>query len=137
MTRSVTLFLAIFLVLSLPTAAFGQFQLTDWYAAPSIVYFDGDPDRKTDDGFTGFQVNAGRYLGDYGAVELALGFSDVDGFYDFDRNGTFERSSESHLDFSANILAFHNRDGAFSPYVMAGIGYLGIDYSQGAAEKAQ
>jgi OOP family OmpA-OmpF porin len=134
MTRRLTQFLAIFLVLSLPAAAFGQFQFTDWYVAPSIVYFDDDPDRKTDVGISGFQINAGRYLGDYGAVELALGFTDMDGFYDFDRNRTFERGSESHFDFSANILAFHNRDGAFSPYVMAGIGYLGIDYSLAGEE---
>ncbi|MFT4564890.1 MAG: OOP family OmpA-OmpF porin [Gammaproteobacteria bacterium] len=132
MTRRLTQFLAIFLVLSVPVAAFGQ--LDDWYVAPSVVFIDGEPIRKTDDGLVGFQINVGRNMWDFAALELALGYSELDGFYPFGPGGAFVRDTETHLDFSANILYFFNPEATFSPYMMLGAGYLGVNLNGGGEE---
>ena len=104
-----------------------------WYASGSIFYFDDDPDRKTDDGLApGLQFNVGYDWTDHLTVEGQLGYAEIDGFYR--RNGVFVRDSETHLDISANVLAFYDRDRAFAPYVMAGIGYLGVSENGGGDE---
>ena len=104
----------------------------DWYVAGSVVYFDDDPDRRLDDGFAGLQFNVGYNWTDHLTLEGQLGYSDIDGFYR--RNGVWVRDSETHLDISANILAFYDRNRAFAPYVTAGIGYLGTSVNGGGDE---
>jgi len=38
---------------------------------------------------------------------------------------------QKHLDISANLLAYYDRDSVFTPYVMVGFGYLGVDAEEG------
>ncbi len=103
-----------------------------WYVSGSVIYFDDDPDRRTDDGIAGLQINAGYDWTDHLTLEGQLGYSDMDGFYL--RNGSFVRDSETHLDISANVLAFYDRNRPFAPYITAGIGYLGVSENGGGDE---
>ena len=48
------------LSLSFSGSAFAAVEWGDVYAAPSIVYNDDDPDRKTDDSISGIQIAGGR-----------------------------------------------------------------------------
>ena len=114
------------LILSFATTANGQ--SSDWYVTPSIVYTDDDGDRKLDDSLGGAQVSVGRDLTKHLSLEGMLGYSNIDGYYF--RNGVFVRDSESHLDISANLLAYFERDRVFAPYVMVGVGYLGVSYNE-------
>ncbi len=117
---------------SAPAAAMAPGLWGDWYVAGSIVYNDDDPDRRFDDGISGLQFNVGRHITDYLTLEGQLGYSDIDGF--FFRNGAWVRDSVSQLDVSANLLAFYDRNRAFAPYIIAGIGYLGQSVNGGGDE---
>ena len=114
-----TIFVA---ALSSVSAAYGE--TSDWYVAPAIVYTDDDSDRDIDDSVAGGQIRFGRALNEHLSVEGLLGYSNIDGVY----------SAEKHLDFSANLLTYFDRDRAFAPYVMFGIGYLGVDYETSGDE---
>ena len=120
-------FTIIGLALSFATVAQGQ--LDDWYVAPSIVFNDDDGDRKIDDSLAGSQINIGWDMSTFTSLELLLGYSDIDGFYDFDGDGVYVFDNEFHVDISANLLAFYDRDSTFAPYVMVGVGYLGVNYN--------
>ena len=97
-------FTIIGLALSFATVAQGQ--LDDWYVAPSIVFNDDDGDRKIDDSLAGSQINIGWDMSTFTSLELLLGYSDIDGFYDFDGDGVYVFDNEFHVDISANLLAF-------------------------------
>jgi len=115
-------FILIALALSFATVANGQSD--DWYIAPSIVFTDDDDDRKIDDSLAGGQISVGRNISTFASLELLLGYSKIDGVFD----------DESHLDVSANLLAFYDRDSTFAPYVMLGVGYLGVNYTAAGNE---
>ena len=110
------------LALSFATVALGQSD--DWYVAPSIVFTDDDGDRNIDDSLAGGQISVGRNISTFASLELLLGYSKIDGIFD----------DESHLDVSANLLAFYDRDSTFAPYVMLGVGYLGVNYTAAGNE---
>ena len=108
-------------------SAMAQGQEDDWYIAPSIIWFNDDPDRALDESLAGAQVNVGRNLTQYLSLEGLLGYSSIkaacvpgDCYPD-----------QKHLDFSANLLAFYDRDATFAPYAMVGVGYLGVDADEG------
>ena len=103
-----------------------------WYVSGSIIYFDDDPDRRLDAGLSGIQINAGYDWTDHLTVEGHLGYSDINGYYR--RNGLWVRDSETHLDISANLLAFYDRTRPFAPYLTAGIGYLGQSINGGGGD---
>jgi len=120
-----TLFIRLTMVmLALPLVAVAQGQTGDWYVAPSIVYFDDDPDRAISDGVSGGQVQFGLNITQYITLEGLLGYHDIDGWF----------QDETHLDISANVLAFYDRRATFAPYLIAGIGYLGVDFEDGGDE---
>jgi hypothetical protein len=97
-----------------------QAQWNDWYVAPSIVYFDDDPDRVVEDAFAGLQITAGRNITERMTLEGLLGYSSIDGYSD----STIRIPDQKHLDISANLLTFYDRERTFAPYVIVGIGYL-------------
>ncbi len=77
MTRLLRLLpLAVLLLASLAAQA----DEGDWYVAPSIVYFDDDPDRLIDDTFGGLQIQVGRGMSDRFWLEGLLGYNDIDGY---------------------------------------------------------
>ena len=86
-----------------------------------------DPYRVLDEGLAGAQVTVGRNLTQYLSLEGLLGYSDIkawcvpgDCYPD-----------QKHLEFSANLLTFFNRDATFAPYFLLGVGYLGVDADEG------
>lgn len=103
------------------TTAYGQ--KSDWYVAAMVVYANDDGDRNIDDSFAGGQLSVGRAVTEHVSIEGSLGYSDIDGF-----------PGQKHLDISVNGLAFIDRDATFSPYFLAGIGYLGTKID-GAGEE--
>ncbi len=113
------------LLLSFMTTAYGQD--SPWYVTPSAVWTNDDPDRAVADEVGGFQVAVGYDWTDRISVEGVLGYSSLTGFC---RPGDCY-PDQDHLDISLNVLAFHDRDSRFAPYLMAGIGYLGVDADEG------
>jgi OOP family OmpA-OmpF porin len=91
----------------------------DWYVAPSVVYFDDDPDRKIDTGVAGGQVQVGREMGRHFWLEGLLGYLDIDGF-----------PGQEHLELGINAVGNFRPDGRFSPYVIGGLGYLRADVGE-------
>ena len=118
----------IVLALSLATAAFGQ--PGDWYVAPSVLWHDDDGDRNIDDSFSGIQVVAGRDFTDHMTFEGLLGYASIKGYrgppvYDLWPNQT-------HIDISANLIAYYKRESTFAPYILLGVGYLAVDAETGS-----
>lgn len=88
----------------------------DWYVAPSLVYFDDDPDRKIDDSIAGLQIQVGREMSERLALEGLLGYYDIDGF-----------PGQEHLELGFNVIGKFLPESTFSPYVIGGLGYLRAD----------
>ena len=114
------------LILSFATTAQGQSD--DWYVAPSIVYNNDDADRALEDSFSGGQISIGRNMTDYLSLEGLLGYSSIKGYCG--RPGDCY-PDQKHLDISANLLAYYDRDSVFAPYLLVGVGYLGEDAEDG------
>lgn len=125
MTRFVTRFTIIFLGLSV--SALAQGQPDNWYGAASIVYNDDNPDRVLDDSLSGFQISVGRDINDYVSLEGLLGYSDISAFCEPGNCYPDQR----HIDVAGNILISRNRDRAFVPYILVGVGYLGVGADDG------
>ena len=122
MTLRLTL---IALALSFATAS--QAQSKDWYFAPSIVYTNDDGDRNIDDSLSGGQISFGRNMTDYLSLEGLLGYSNISGFCE--PGNCFP--DQEHLDISANLLAYYDRDSVFAPYLLVGVGYLSVGADEG------
>jgi OOP family OmpA-OmpF porin len=120
----------ILLIVALTLVSVANAQTNDWYVAPSIVYTDDDADREISDSVAGGQVNVGRNITDRLSLEGHLGYSDISGWSGPGRTSP----DQTHLDISANLLAFYDRDSRFAPYALFGIGYLGVEYSTGGHE---
>ncbi len=110
--------------LSLVSAA--QADTGGWYVAPAIVHTNDDGDRLLDDDIGGGQVAVGYDLSDDFMIEGMIGSSSLDGWY--------QGTGESHLDISANLLTFADREAAFAGYLLLGLGYLSVDYDGGGSE---
>ena len=124
MTRLLKLLaLAPLLLISLPAHA----DEGDWYVAPSIIWFNDDPDRALDEGLAGAQVAVGRNVTQHLSLEGLLGYSDIKAWCV--PGNCFP--DQRHLEFSANLLAFFNRDATFAPYILLGVGYLSVDADEG------
>jgi opacity protein-like surface antigen len=115
----------ILFVLAFSAVAHGQED--GWYVAPSIVWFNDDPDRALDESLAGAQVTVGRNLTEYLSLEGLLGYNSVNGYC---QPGDCY-PDQKHLDFSANLLAFYDRDARFTPYFLLGVGYLAVDADEG------
>ena len=121
---SIRLTLALF---TLAFSAVAQGQENNWYVAPSVIWIATDPDRAQDESLAGAQVSVGRNLTQYLSLEGLLGYSSIEAWcvpgdcY----------PDQTHLDISANLLAFYDRDATFAPYVMLGVGYLGTEQDEG------
>ena len=121
-------FTLIMLALSLAMAA--QAQSDDWYVAPAIVHTDDDDDRAIADSVAGVQITFGRDMTEHLAFEGLLGYSRIEGYVDPSES----YPDQNHLDISANLLAYPNRDWVFTPYLLFGIGYLGADLDPGGSD---
>ena len=95
----------------------------DWYVAPMVTYYDDDGDRNIDDSLAGGQITVGRQMTDHLAFEGLLSYLDISGYRDIN---VFSLG-QKHLELSANMLAFPNRDWTFAPYFLVGVGYVSAD----------
>jgi len=98
-------------------------EVGDWYLAAMAVYTDDDEDRNLDDSVAGGQLNLGRQMSERVAMEALLGYSDIDGF-----------PGQEHLEAGLNVLVHAAPSGAFSPYLLLGVGYLGTETTTGSEE---
>lgn len=103
----------------LPAAMGAHAAEGDWYVAPSVAYFDDDPDRKIDAGVSGGQVQVGREMSRHFWLEGLLGYHDIGGF-----------PAQEHLELGVNAIGNFRPDGMFSPYVLGGLGFLRADVGQ-------
>jgi len=118
------------LVFALFFASTAQAQLGDWYVTPSVIFNDDDGDRNVDDSLSGAQVVAGRDLTKNFTFEGLLGYSSIKGYRG---PPVFDIwPDQKHLDLSANLLAYFNRDSMFAPYLLVGLGYLAVDAEEGS-----
>ena len=113
------------LILALGTEARGQ--TGDWYVAPSIVFNQSDAYRATDDALSGIQIIGGRDMTDHLSLEALLGYSDLTGLCE--PGDCYP--DQKLLDLGAHVLVFLNRDAALAPYLLAGVGYLGVSADSG------
>ena len=122
-----TLFGLTYFTLAVLLSTTAQGQTGDWYVAATVVHIDDDSDRKIDDAIAGGQFSVVRDVTDRISLEGLLGYSDIPST----RGGL---PAQKHLEASFNVLGFGNRDSALSPYLLAGIGYLGTDFANGGEE---
>jgi OmpA-OmpF porin, OOP family len=115
------------IMLTLSLAAVAEAQMGDWYVAPSIVFTNDDSDRNIDDSLSGAQISVGRNMTQHISLEGLLGYSAIDGYCEPGNCWP----DQKHLDISANLLAYFNRDSVFAPYLLVGVGYLGADANEG------
>lgn len=115
MTRLAQIFA---LALVLTTSLMAHAEEGEWYLAPSVVYFDDDPDRRIDDSFAGLQAQFGKEVSRHLALEGLLGYQDIDGF-----------PGQKHLELGFNVIGKFLPDSVVSPYVIGGLGYLRADVS--------
>ncbi|MCZ6712196.1 MAG: OmpA family protein [Gammaproteobacteria bacterium] len=112
-----------YFLLAVLLATTAQAQNDDWYFAAAAVHTDDDGDRLLDDSVAGGQFSLGRAVSEHISLEGMVGYSDIDGF-----------PGQKHLDISVNVLGIFNRDSAFSPYVLGGVGYLGTELENAGDE---
>jgi OOP family OmpA-OmpF porin len=115
-------FIVILTLMSFHSSVFAQ--EGSWYLTPAIIYFDDDPDRALDDGIAGGSISGGWYFTDNLALEGALGYADIGGWFE----------DQTHLDLSVNLLAYMIPDASLSPYIIMGLGYLGTETASGSEE---
>jgi OOP family OmpA-OmpF porin len=113
------------LVLLLGALSFGNAlaseQVDEWYAAGLAVYIDPDSDRNLDNELAGGQVSIGKAFTEHLNFEFAGSYLEIDG------------DGGPGADFSGaavNGMYIWNRAGAFSPYVLAGVGAVNLDYNK-------
>jgi len=125
------------IALSFATTAMGQ--SGDWYVAPSLIYNDDAAYRAIDDSLSGIQINVGRNMTEHLTLEGLLGYSDIptEPCEPFD---CFP--GQRHIDVGFNLLTYFDRESAFAPYLLLGVGYLnvnpdsGTDFTRGSGETA-
>ena len=118
-----TLFGLTHIILAVLLSTTAQGQTNDWYLAPALVYTNDDADRRIDDSLAGGQLSLGRAISERIVLEGLLGYSDIEGF-----------PAQQHLEAGVNVLAFLSPDSAISPYLLAGVGYLGVDIDNAGDE---
>lgn len=116
-------FLLVMCVSLLAPASFAIAEVGDWYLTPAAVYTDDDGDRNIDDSLAGGQLSLGRQVSDHFDVEGVLGYSDIAGF-----------PGQEHLEAGLNIVGHLAPFSAFSPYLIAGAGYLGTETTTGITD---
>ena len=118
LTRLLALATGLSLALAAP-AADGEGQI---YVTPSLDFVDDDTDRSVDDDFGG---------------SLAIGYTyterwSIEAFaHTASLNGFPESNGQDHLELGINGLAVFDRESLVSPYLLAGLSNLQIDFDSG------
>ncbi len=128
MIRTSAVLAAFFMYFAVQGSAVAGDAVGEVYVTPSVVYLDDDKDRNVEDDFNGFQVALGYAWTEMFNVELFANRLSLEGAQDLDQ-----------LEYGANLLAVFNREGIFSPYLLAGISQtqteqiIGDDNSEAAS----
>jgi len=120
-SRTIALLTAAFIFLGAAAATAGN-DVGDIYITPSILYMDDDADRNVDDGITGGQLAIGYAWTRFLNIEGFVNLGQLDGVTDLDQ-----------YEIGANLLGVFNRDGLFSPYLLAGISHTDTDEPLGGS----
>lgn len=120
MTRCLIFLVATAVLAIAPLAAADR---GEWYIAGAAVYTDDDGRRNLDDSVAGGEFNVGFEFTDSLSLEGSFGYSDIYGF-----------PGQEHIDVSLNLLSHLSRGPRFSPYILAGVGYLGTETTTGSEE---
>ncbi len=119
---------AILIAVALASAIPAQAQDNEWYVSGSAIFFNDDPYRAISEGFAGAQFNGGRNLTEHLSLEGTLGYVSLSSDGCFNPGDCFP--DQDQLDFSANLLAYFNRDSVVAPYLLVGVGYLSVDVDE-------
>jgi len=120
-SRTIALLTAAFIFLGAAAATAGN-DVGDIYITPSILYMDDDADRNVDDGITGGQLAIGYAWTRFLNIEGFVNLGQLDGVTDLDQ-----------YEIGANLLGVFNRDGLFSPFLLAGISHTDTDEPLGGS----
>jgi OOP family OmpA-OmpF porin len=103
-------------------ASFASEQVGQWYVSGLGTYIDPDSDRNLDSEFAGFKLAGGFAIDEKWNVEIEASMLDVtgDGGPDTDFTGLL-----------LNGMYLWNRADKFTPYILAGAGYLDADQDGG------
>ena len=115
------------IVFALSFTTLAQGQVGDWYVTPSLIFNNDAAYRAVDDSFSGFQVSVGRNMSEHVSLEGLLGYSDINAYCD----PVDCYRDQVHLEFSANLLAYLDRESTFAPYFLFGVGYLDVGLEDG------
>jgi len=103
-------------------------------------YISSDSDRHTDDDIAGGLVGFGYALSEHFNVEFDLQALDLDGDGTFSTDGGEGSSPYPDQDQTAmnlNLLNIYNRDGRFSPFILAGVGVVNTDIGSSDSDDLQ
>jgi OOP family OmpA-OmpF porin len=109
----------------------------EWYATPSIVYTNDDPDRLADDGINGGQIAVGWKFSDRWYFEGMTGYSSM-GAYAWSGAplNTYVPDDISIWELSANALFAIGPETRFNPYLIGGIGVMSTSSNFARAENS-
>ena len=89
------------------------------------TYVIADNDRNVDDDLAGYALGFGYALSEHFNVEVDFQGLSLDGDRDGGEGGAYPDQKQTALNL--NLLNIYNRDGRFSPYILAGVGVVNTD----------
>lgn len=128
--------LAIFLTVALTAQADDddttQVDEGKWYISQLASYTDDDADRRLDDSIGGGEFRLGWRWNDRFALEGLLGYHRIDGWPEWPV--VQQRQHQDFLELGMNVITSFNPKGNFSPYLIAGAGYLDTETELGTSD---
>jgi OOP family OmpA-OmpF porin len=106
-------------------------------------YISADDDRHVDDGFAGGLVGFGYALSDHFNVEFDMQRLNLDGEGTFLMDGgeggpiSTPYPDQDQTALNLNLVNIYNRDGIFSPFILAGVGVVNTDVSNSDSDYLQ
>ncbi len=93
------------------------------------TYIFADSDRHVDDDLVGGAVGFGYALSEHFNVEFDFQSLNMDGDGTFDggEGGSIAYPDQDQTALNVNLMNIYNRDGLFSPYILAGLGVVNTD----------
>lgn len=103
-----------------------------WYVSQMATYTDDDGARRLDDSIGGGEFRVGWKWTDTFALEGLLGYHRIDGWPEWPT--VTQRQHQEFLELGMNVITSFNTQGNFSPYLIAGAGYLGTETELGTSD---
>ncbi|MDP2325286.1 MAG: outer membrane beta-barrel protein, partial [Gammaproteobacteria bacterium] len=106
-------------------------------------YISADDDRHVDDGFAGGLAGFGYALSEHFNVEFEFQRLDLDGDGAFTTDGgeggpiSTPYPDQDQTAINVNLVNIYNRDGMFSPFILAGLGVVNTDINNSDGDDLQ